>query len=266
MASRRHLFSSESVTEGHPDKMADQISDAILDVILAEDDDARVACEALVTTGLVVIAGEITTSAQPNLEEVVRETIRGIGYTDPTAGFDADTCTFQAAVDPQSGDIAMGVDTGGAGDQGLMFGYACDETDELMPLPIMLAHGLTRRLAEVRHDGMLDWLRPDGKSQVAVEYEDGVPRAVRAVVLSSQHAADVATDDLRAALRSNVIEPTLQKFDLDGRDATLHINPTGRFVTGGPQGDIGFVNNMVRAVRVETVVDSPPDDVLHYIE
>ena len=245
MSSHRYIFSSESVTEGHPDKMADQISDAILDRLLAADPLARVACETLVTTGMVVLAGEITSTATVNTPEVVRETIREIGYTDGSHGFDADTCAVLTALDPQSPDIAMGVDTGGAGDQGMMFGYACDETPELMPLPIMVAHGMTKRLSEVRKSGELSWLRPDGKSQVTVEYADARPIAVKAVVVSTQHAPEISSEDLADAVRSKVIDPVLARYELGVGDVRLHINPTGRFVVGGPQGDAGLTGRKI---------------------
>ncbi len=245
MSSHRYIFSSESVTEGHPDKMADQISDAILDRLLAADPLARVACETLVTTGMVVLAGEITSTATVNTPEVVRETIREIGYTDGSHGFDANTCAVLTALDPQSPDIAMGVDTGGAGDQGMMFGYACDETPELMPLPIMVAHGMTKRLSEVRKSGELSWLRPDGKSQVTVEYADARPIAVKAVVVSTQHAPEISSEDLADAVRSKVIDPVLARYELDVSDVQLHINPTGRFVVGGPQGDAGLTGRKI---------------------
>ena len=234
-----YLFTSESVTEGHPDKIADQISDAILDAALREDEKARVACETLVTTGLVVVAGEITTSAVIDYAKVARDTIREIGYTRAKYGFDCDTCSVLSALDSQSPDIAMGVDTGGAGDQGLMFGFACNETPELMPMPIQIAHSLARRLSEVRKTDQLPYLRPDGKSQVTVEYRDGRPFRLEAVVISSQHSASVSTDQLRAEILEHVIKPTVSA-DLLDKDTKYHINPTGRFVTGGPQGDTGL--------------------------
>ncbi|HEX6535445.1 MAG TPA: methionine adenosyltransferase [Gemmatimonadaceae bacterium] len=234
-----HLFTSESVTEGHPDKIADQISDAVLDAILAEDPTARVACETLVTTGLACVAGEITTSTYVSIPDVVRGTIGAIGYTDAAFGFDGKTCAVISTIDRQSPDIAMGVDTGGAGDQGMMFGYAADETPELMPMPIQLAHRLTRALAEHRKSGALPWLRPDGKSQVTVEYVDGVPVRVDTVVISTQHAESISTDEVRAAVREEIIAPTLGDA-LDVRGLKVHINPTGRFVVGGPQGDAGL--------------------------
>ena len=239
-----YLFTSESVTEGHPDKISDQISDAILDAALAKDPKARVACETLVTTGLVVVAGEITTDAVIDYGRVARETIREIGYTRAKFGFDCDTCAVLSALDRQSPDIAMGVDTGGAGDQGLMFGYACNETPELMPLPIQLAHMLSRRLSEVRKSGELPYLRPDGKSQVTVEYRDGRPFRLEAVVISSQHDAEVTNEQLRAEIQEKVIKHTVSPELLD-KDTKYHINPTGRFVTGGPQGDAGVTGRKI---------------------
>jgi S-adenosylmethionine synthetase len=239
-----YLFTSESVTEGHPDKIADQISDAVLDAALTEDPTARVACETLVTTGLVVIAGEITTSARVDYTKVARETIRDIGYTRAKYGFDADTCSVLSALDRQSPDIAMGVDTGGAGDQGLMFGFACNETPELMPLPIQLAHLLARRLAEARKAGELPYLRPDGKSQVTIEYRDGRPFRASAIVISSQHDQNVTNEQLRAEIEEKVIRQTVSSELLD-KDTKLHINPTGRFVTGGPQGDAGLTGRKI---------------------
>ena len=239
-----YLFTSESVTEGHPDKIADQISDAVLDEVLRQDETGRVACETLVTTGLVVIAGEITTQAQVNFSQVARETIREIGYTRAKFGFDCDTCSVLTAIDRQSPDIAMGVDTGGAGDQGLMFGFACNETPELMPLPIQLAHRLAQRLAEVRRNQTLPFLRPDGKSQVTVEYRDGRPYRVDAVVVSTQHDAQVDNQTLREEITKHVIKQTISAELLDG-ETKLHINPTGRFVTGGPQGDAGLTGRKI---------------------
>lgn len=238
------LFTSESVTEGHPDKISDQISDAVLDAALTADPKARVACETLVTTGLVVVAGEITTEAVLDYSKIARETIREIGYTHSSYGFDCDTCAVLSALDRQSPDIAMGVDTGGAGDQGLMFGYACNETPELMPLPIQLAHQLVRRLSEVRKSGELPYLRPDGKSQVTVEYRDGRPFRVDAVVISSQHADDVTNEQLRSEIQKQVIEHTVSSELLD-KDTKYHINPTGRFVTGGPKGDAGVTGRKI---------------------
>lgn len=239
-----YLFTSESVTEGHPDKIADQISDAVLDAVLSQDATGRVACETLVTTGLVVVAGEITTTARVNFAEVARETIREIGYTRAKYGFDCETCSVLSAVGTQSPDIAMGVDTGGAGDQGLMFGFACNETPELMPLPIQLAHQLSRSLTEARKSGDLPYLRPDGKSQVSVEYRDGRPFRVDAVVISSQHAPSVTNEQLRAEIRERVIAKTISPELLDA-ETKYHINPTGRFVTGGPQGDAGLTGRKI---------------------
>jgi len=239
-----YLFTSESVTEGHPDKISDQISDAVLDAALSVDPTARVACETLVTTGMVVIAGEITTDAVIDYSRVARETIREIGYTRAKYGFDCDTCAILSSIDRQSPDIAMGVDTGGAGDQGMMFGYACNETPELMPLPIQLAHMLVRRLSDVRKSGELPYLRPDGKSQVTVEYRDGRPFRLEAVVISSQHADDVSNEQLRAEILEKVIKETVSPELLDN-DTKYHINPTGRFVTGGPQGDSGLTGRKI---------------------
>jgi len=240
----RHLFTSESVTEGHPDKIADQISDAILDAILTKDSQARVACETLVTTGLVVIAGEITTSAYVPLPDIVRKTIEGIGYTDATFGFDNKTCAVMSTIDAQSVDIAQGVDTGGAGDQGMMFGYATDETPELMPLPIQLAHALTHRLSALRKDGTLSWLRPDGKAQVSVVYEGDRPIAVDTVVLSTQHGEKIANTTIRKAILEEVIYASIPE-EYRTKKLKTHINPTGRFVIGGPQGDAGLTGRKI---------------------
>jgi S-adenosylmethionine synthetase len=240
----RHLFTSESVTEGHPDKVADQISDAVLDALLAKDAASRVACETMVTTGLATIFGEITTEAYVHLPALVRETIARIGYTEAGYGFDANTCAVLSTIDQQSADIKMGVDTGGAGDQGMMFGYACDETDELMPLPIVLAHRLTRALADRRKDGTLPWLRPDGKSQVSVVYEGGRPVSVDTVVISTQHSESVKNTTLREAVTKEIIETSIPK-ELRSKGMKTHINPTGRFVVGGPQGDAGLTGRKI---------------------
>ena len=244
MSKNRHLFTSESVTEGHPDKIADQISDSILDAILADDPMGRVACETLVTTGLALIAGEITTKTYVDIPGIVRQTIKDVGYTRAKYGFDYETCAVISTIDKQSPDIAMGVDTGGAGDQGLMFGLAVRETEELMPLPITLAHKLTLRLAEARKNRTLEWLRPDGKSQVTVEYADGKPVRVDTVVISTQHAESIPTPELREAVREEIIRPVVPAALMD--DTTkFHINPTGRFVTGGPQGDTGLTGRKI---------------------
>ena len=240
----RYLFTSESVTEGHPDKIADQISDAVLDAILAEDPAARVACETLVTTGIAVIAGEITTSAYVHLPDIVRTTIEEIGYNDASFGFDSKTCAVMSTIDRQSPDISQGVDTGGAGDQGMMFGYASDETPELMPLPIMLAHRLTHTLAARRKDGSLPWLRPDGKAQVSVVYENHQPVAVDTVVISTQHDERVSNTRLRRAILDEVIAESVPE-EFRGRRMKTHINPTGRFVIGGPQGDAGLTGRKI---------------------
>ncbi|HUF65251.1 MAG TPA: methionine adenosyltransferase [Gemmatimonadaceae bacterium] len=238
------LFTSESVTEGHPDKVADQISDAILDAILAEDPTARVACETLVTTGMACVAGEITTETWVDIPEIVRSTIERIGYTDAGYGFDSKTCAVISTIGKQSPDIAQGVDTGGAGDQGMMFGYASDETEELMPMPILLAHRLTQRLADRRRDGAGEWLRPDGKAQVSVRYEDNRPVAVETVVISTQHAAHISQKDIMERVIRDVIEPVVPA-ELRGKDVKYHINPTGRFVVGGPQGDAGLTGRKI---------------------
>ncbi len=240
-----YLFTSESVTEGHPDKIADQISDAILDAILAEDPAARVACETLVTTGLAAIAGEITTRTYVHFPDIVRRTIHDIGYNDAAYGFDSKTCAVISTIDRQSPDIAMGVDSGGAGDQGMMFGFASDETPELMPMPIQLAHRLTMRLSACRHSRTLPWLRPDGKAQVTVEYRDGRPVQIHTVVVSTQHAVDVSGDTIQEAIVEEVIRPALPAELLNGKLPKLHINPTGRFVVGGPQGDAGLTGRKI---------------------
>jgi len=243
-AERRWLFTSESVTEGHPDKIADQISDAVLDAIIAKDAEARVACETFVTTGMAVVGGEITTDTYVHIPDIVRGTVEAIGYTDASYGFDAETCAVLTSIDRQSPDIKQGVDTGGAGDQGMMFGYACDETKELMPLPIQLAHALTHRLAEVRKSGKLPWLRPDGKSQVTVEYEGDRPKRVHTVVVSTQHAPTIGNEELRAEVIEHVIKPVVGDY-LAGEKPIYHINPTGRFVVGGPQGDAGLTGRKI---------------------
>jgi S-adenosylmethionine synthetase len=244
LSTGKYFFTSESVTEGHPDKMSDQISDAVLDAILEIDPNARVACETLITTGLVVLAGEITTTANINAQKVVRDTIADIGYNNALFGFDSNTCAVMNALGTQSPDIAQGVDNGGAGDQGLMFGFACNETPELMPLPIQLAHNLTRKLSEIRRSGELDYLRPDGKSQVTIEYRDGKPYRVDAVVISTQHSEEVTTEQLRADIKEKVIIPTVPAEYLDD-DTKYHINPTGRFVIGGPMGDAGVTGRKI---------------------
>jgi len=241
----RHLFTSESVTEGHPDKIADQISDAVLDAVLEQDPAARVACEVLVTTGLVLVAGEMTTSAYVDIPAIARGTICSVGYTDSSYGIDGESCGVLVAIGQQSPDIALGVDTGGAGDQGMMFGYASDETPELMPAPIMLAHRITRRLATLRKDGRLPWLRPDGKAQVTLEYEDGRPVRVHTVVVSAQHSPDVSHAELRAEIIERVITPVMPEQWFDPEQTRIHINPTGRFVIGGPHGDAGLTGRKI---------------------
>ncbi|OLE66159.1 MAG: methionine adenosyltransferase [Acidobacteria bacterium 13_1_20CM_2_68_14] len=240
----RSLFTSESVTEGHPDKIADQISDSLLDAVLSKDEQSRVAIETLVTTGVVFVAGEMTTKAVIDIPAVVRETVREIGYTRAKYGFDGDTCSVVTSIDKQSTDIAMGVDTGGAGDQGMMFGFACKETPELMPMPIEMAHRLVRRLSEVRRSGRLPYLRPDGKTQVTVEYQDGRPIRIDTVVVSTQHDPAVATEDLRRDVEEQVIRAVIPE-ELRDRNTRMHINPTGRFVIGGPQGDTGLTGRKI---------------------
>ena len=241
---KNYLFTSESVTEGHPDKIADQISDAVLDEVMKQDPMGRVACESLVTTGLAVVAGEITTTAHIDYDQLVRDTIRGVGYDRAKYGYDSETCAVLCSVKRQSPDIAMGVDTGGAGDQGLMFGYACDETPELMPMPIQLAHQLTFKLSEIRKSKKVDFLRPDGKSQVTIEYRNGKPSRVDAVVISTQHSESVSNEDLRNAILEFVIKPVVPAAMLD-KNTKYYINPTGRFVIGGPMGDAGLTGRKI---------------------
>src|SRR5438270_1867623 len=240
----KYIFTSESVTEGHPDKVADQVSDAVLDAVLADDPTGRVAWETLVTTGICIVAGEITTKTYVDVPKLVRGVINHIGYTDAAMGFDSKTCAVVNMIQAQSPDIAMGVDTGGAGDQGLMFGYACDETEELMPLPIMMAHKLVRRLSESRREGGLPYLRPDGKSQVSVEYVEGKPKRIDAVVISTQHDDDVTTEQLRADIKKYIITPVVPSGMCDSQ-TKYHINPTGRFVIGGPHGDTGLTGRKI---------------------
>jgi S-adenosylmethionine synthetase len=255
MAGQEYLFTSESVTEGHPDKIADQISDAVLDAILGQDPRGRVACETLLTTGLVVVAGEITTACYVDIPELVRRTIEDIGYMSSEHGFDYKTCGVITAIDKQSPDIALGVDKEGAGDQGLMFGYACRETEELMPLPIMVAHRLVERLSRVRRSGTLPYLRPDGKSQVTVRYRDDKPVAVETIVISTQHADEVGQDRIRQDIIEHVITPIVPRDLIDPAKVVYHINPTGRFVTGGPMGDTGLTG---RKIIVDTYGGSCP--------
>jgi S-adenosylmethionine synthetase len=245
MSAHRHVFTSESVTEGHPDKLADQISDAVLDAIIAQDPTARVACETLVTTGMAIVAGEITTSTYVHIPDIVRGTITSIGYTDANFGFDAQSCAVLTTIDRQSADIAMGVDTGGAGDQGMMFGYATNETPVLMPLPIVLAHRLAERLATVRKQGELPWLRPDGKTQVSVVYEGQRPIGVDKVVVSTQHSDLVDNKEIRAGVLAHVIRPVLEEHGFTVGDHSVLVNPTGRFVVGGPQGDAGLTGRKI---------------------
>src|SRR5215208_4271532 len=250
----RHLFTSESVTEGHPDKIADQISDSILDAILAQDPVGRVACETLVTTGLAIIAGEITTNCYVDFPKIVRDTIKDVGYTRAKFGFDSETCAVLSSIHEQSPDIAQGVDPGGAGDQGLMFGYACTETTELMPLPIMLAHKLVRGLSERRRDQSMDYLRPDGKSQVSIEYENGRPVRVDTVVVSTQHSPTVTIEILREDITEKIVNKVIPKEMIDSKTRIL-INPTGRFVVGGPHGDAGVTG---RKIIVDTYGGAAP--------
>jgi S-adenosylmethionine synthetase len=240
----KYIFTSESVTEGHPDKIADQVSDAVLDAVLTDDPTGRVACETLVTTGICIVAGEITTKTYVDVPKLVRSVIDGIGYNNAEFGFDSKTCAVVNMIQAQSPDIAMGVDTGGAGDQGLMFGYACDETEELMPMPILLAHKLVKRLSEVRRSGRLSYLRPDGKSQVSVEYVDDKPKRIDAVVISTQHGNDVSTEQLRADVKKFIIDAEIPKNMVDSQ-TKFHINPTGRFVIGGPHGDTGLTGRKI---------------------
>ena len=240
----RYLFTSESVTEGHPDKIADQVSDAVLDSIIGQDPMGRVACETMITTGLTVVAGEITTNCYVDIPKVVRQTIKDVGYTRAKFGFDCETCGVICSLDSQSPDIAMGVDTGGAGDQGLMFGFACNETEQLMPMPIQLAHQLVQQLSVCRKAGELDWLRPDGKSQVTIEYEGATPIRVDAVVISTQHSSTVSSDDLRQGIEEKVIRPIVPAELMD-EDTKIYVNPTGRFVIGGPQGDCGLTGRKI---------------------
>ncbi len=242
--SEKHLFTSESVTEGHPDKVADQISDAIVDAILEKDPTGRVACETLVTTGMAFVAGEITTDAYVPIPKIVREVVHDIGYNDPHLGFAAQTSAVITSIDEQSKDIAMGVNTGGAGDQGMMFGFACTQTDVLMPMPIHMAHLLVRKMSEVRKGGV-DWIKPDGKSQVTIEYIDNVPHKINTVLLSTQHSADISHDEIQAELTKLVIEPVLAGFDIDTSDYKTLVNPTGMFVIGGPQGDTGLTGRKI---------------------
>ncbi len=242
----KHLFTSESVTEGHPDKVADQVSDAILDAIIEQDPFGRVACETLVTTGLVFVAGEITTKGYVDIPKIIRQTVKEIGYTDASYGFDYETCAVMSSIDEQSPDIALGVDAQGAGDQGMMFGYATDETPELMPMPISIAHKLVRRLSSVRRQKILPWLRPDGKSQVTIEYIDGKPHRVRTVVIAAQHNPEIELDELKREIIKEVILPTLPENMVENPERINYlINPTGRFVIGGPQGDAGMTGRKI---------------------
>ncbi len=243
--SQKHLFTSESVTEGHPDKVADQISDAIVDAILGGDPDGRVACETLVTTGMALISGEIHTSEYVEIPDIVRKLLHEVGYTDPHLGFADKTAAVLTSIDEQSLDIAMGVDRGGAGDQGLMFGYACNQTSVLMPLPIVIAHQLVREMARVRKDSILNYLKPDGKSQVTVEYENHTPIRIDTILLSSQHSEDVSLDQIKEGLEEHVIKPVLSSFDIDMSNCRILVNPTGRFVRGGPMADTGLTGRKI---------------------
>jgi len=245
MSHNNFLFTSESVTEGHPDKIADQISDGILDALIAKDKHSRVACETILTTGIAFVAGEITTKAYVEIPDIIRDTIKEVGYCDATWGFDYCTCSVLTSIHQQSGDIAMGVDSGGAGDQGLMFGYASNETPELMPMPIVLAHRLTRRLAEVRKKGILPWVRPDGKSQVTIEYRDGKPVRVDTIVVSTQHSPDVTMKKIEQEVIEKVIKPVMPAKIFDAMSVKYYINPTGRFVIGGPMGDTGLTGRKI---------------------
>jgi S-adenosylmethionine synthetase len=240
-----YLFTSESVTEGHPDKIADQISDGILDAMIAQDKYSRVACETILTTGIAFVAGEISTKAYVEIPDIIRDVIKDVGYCDASWGFDCNTCSVLTSIHQQSGDIAMGVDSGGAGDQGLMFGYATNETAELMPMPIVLAHRLTRRLAEVRKKGILPWVRPDGKSQVTVEYRNGKPIRIDTIVVSSQHSPDITSKQIERSIMEKVIKPVMPKGLYDPTSVKHHINPTGRFVVGGPMGDTGLTGRKI---------------------
>ncbi len=241
----KHLFTSESVTEGHPDKVADQISDSIVDAILTGDPSGRVACETLVTTGMALVAGEIKTKTYVDIPSVVKEVIRDIGYTDPRLGFDYETVAVLTTIEDQSSDIAMGVDKGGAGDQGMMFGYACTQTDVLMPMPIVMAHRLVKRMADIRKEGILGFLKPDGKSQVTIEYEDHVPARVDTILLSTQHSADTSLDEIREGLTEHVVKPVIAEYKVDSSDYRLLVNPTGRFVRGGPMADTGLTGRKI---------------------
>ncbi len=241
----KHLFTSESVTEGHPDKVADQISDSIVDAILSGDPMGRVACETLVTTGMALIAGEIHTQTYVDIPSTVKEVIRDIGYTDPRLGFDYETVAVLTTIDEQSGDIAMGVDKGGAGDQGMMFGYACTQTDVLMPMPIVMAHRLVKRMSDIRKEGILGFLKPDGKSQVTIEYEDHAPARIDTILLSTQHSADASLDEIREGLTEHVIKPVIAEYKVDSSDYRLLVNPTGRFVRGGPMADTGLTGRKI---------------------